>query len=112
MYSQLLLATTMLIASAATGGDDLPCAPSRMPDFLKRLIPQEFAQADYRPACRRHDACYTASGFSRRACDRQFLGDLWSTCRNSTRPIRCRQRANMMFVAVRLFGRSSFIPRR
>jgi hypothetical protein len=112
MPSQLLITVTLLINGFALGGDDSPCAPYWMPEALKRLIPQEFAQADYRPACRRHDACYTASGIPRRACDRQFLCDLRGACRNSTHPIRCRHRANLMFVAVRLFGRPSYEPRK
>lgn len=111
MLGQLLLTVALLSNGTAVCGDDAPCGPSWMPDSLKRFIAQDFANADYRPACRCHDACYQASGISRRQCDRRFRRHLLAACRNSTRPIRCRQKANMMFVAVRVFGRRSYVRR-
>ena len=108
MLGPLILTAALLSNGTAVCGDDRPCGPSWLPDSLKRFVAQEFANADFRPACRRHDACYCGSGKSRRQCDCQFRHDLLTACRGSTRPIRCRQKANMMFLAVRLFGRRSY----
>ena len=107
MLGQLLL-TAALVGGAA---GEIACGPDWMPEALKQLIPQDFHGADFRPACRRHDAGYTSSGIPRRQCDLQFHSDLIVACQDSTRPIRCRRRAKTMYRAVRMFGMFSYVRR-
>lgn len=107
MLSHLLL-TAALIGGTA---DEFACGPDWMPEALKQLIPQDFHGADFRPACRRHDAAYTSSGIPRRTADMRFRGDLLTACENSARPIRCQQRARTMYAAVRMFGSLSYVRR-
>ncbi|HMO15584.1 MAG TPA: hypothetical protein PKD64_16560 [Pirellulaceae bacterium] len=88
--------------------DDRPCGPEGRNGILSRLIPQEFHGADFRPACRTHDACYDTFGSSRRECDRQFRDDLLRACDCADRPIACRIVARNMARATRLGGGSAF----
>lgn len=46
-----------------------PCGPDSLRGPLRLLIPQGAFGGDFRPACRRHDACYDTPGASRAACD-------------------------------------------
>ena len=77
-----------------------PCGPRG----LEWAVPQGFAGADFRPACARHDACYSASGVTRGQCDRQFRRDLHRACGHSRCPILCHVTAETMSVVTRLFG--------
>ncbi|QDT65761.1 phospholipase A2 [Calycomorphotria hydatis] len=87
------------------GQNGRPCGPGGV---LNYLIPQGFAGADFRPACRRHDACYRIHGVSRAACDRQFYRDLHCACRNSKFPWLCRLHAKTYYNSVKLFGARPF----
>ncbi len=88
--------------------DDCPCGPSSRNGPFARLIPQEFLGADFRPACRAHDACYGCPGADKEACDRQFLADLQCACQNSSNPRRCAAWARRMYLATRVGGKRSF----
>jgi hypothetical protein len=87
--------------------EDRPCGPAGLPPALRRLVPQGYRGADFRPACRKHDRCYGGGG-AKRDCDRQFLRDLQSACESSSRPRACRRRARRMYVAVHLMGRRAY----
>lgn len=95
-------------ANLAWAQDDCPCGPSSRNGPFARLIPQEFQGADFRPACRAHDACYGCPGADKEACDRQFLNDLLCACQNSNNPRRCSAWARRMYLATRLGGKRSF----
>lgn len=98
-----------VLAGNAAGQDDCPCGPSSRNGPLARLIPQEYHGADFRPACRAHDACYNCPGADKEACDRQFLQDLVRACQNSAHPRRCEAWARRMYLATRVGGRRSFL---
>ncbi|WP_153555740.1 hypothetical protein [Roseimaritima sediminicola] len=100
----------LLPASLGYGADDSsrPCGPAAMRGPLRYLIPQGAGGADFRPACRRHDACYTIPGASRQQCDRQFLRDMQCACDNSRHPIRCRITARLMYMATRLGAEDAY----
>ena len=84
----LSLAMALFLTTQASWADDYPCGSDSMPLALKKMIPQEFRGADFRPACRCHDSCYDTPGANKQACDRQFLNDLRSSCKNSKKPNR------------------------
>jgi len=96
-------------ARVAAGQDDSPCGPSSRNGPLARLIPQDYQGADFRPACRSHDACYGCPGADKESCDRQFLEDLICACQNSAHPRRCEAWARRMYLATRVAGRKSFL---
>lgn len=107
----LLLGLTVLLLGApstATAVDPRPCGPARMTSPLKFLIPQGIAGADFRPACRRHDACYDTAGANRHACDRQFQRDLIAACDRSRCPLFCRFVAVVMGNVTMRYGEQSF----
>lgn len=107
----LRTALTLVLLVAATGpalaqepaAEDRPCGPKWLQGPLKYLIPQGFAGADFKPACRCHDRCYAAQP-SRPACDAQFLRDLDCACESSRSKTLCRVVARVMHGSVRLFG--------
>ena len=68
------------------------------------LTPQGHRGADFRPACSRHDDCYSSGLFSRKQCDRDFLNGMLCSCQNSKNPAACARRARFMHMNVRLFG--------
>ena len=104
----LIAAAAVLSSAEAFAGGHCtgngPCGPRG----LEWAIPQGFAGADFRPACARHDRCYTIPGTSRRVCDNQFHRDLRCACNNSRHPILCRMMANTMGVVTKLFGGPAF----
>ena len=53
------------------------CGPGA---FLGSIVPQKYRNADFRPACNKHDACYGTCNSDRTACDRAFLRDLYKQC--------------------------------
>ena len=85
-----------------------PCGPDSMPRFLRLLVPQGSAGADFKPACRKHDRCYGTCGADRAACDCQFLKDMLCQCQYSRNPCRCQRTAWMMYRAVRNRGENAF----
>ena len=85
-------------AAQAQCPPDRPCGPG--PSIGgNRLIRQGFFGADFRPACRAHDACL----LSDRECDRIFYRDMRSACENSTHPMLCRLKAKQFFLGAWLF---------
>ena len=94
----------LLFTMSAVSADDSPCGPEGVPPFLKRLIPQGFAGADFRPACRQHDDCYDNHGVPRKHCDQAFRADMYRACENSRHPRLCRMTANRRYRTVRLLG--------
>ena len=86
-----------------------PCGPNSLPKVLKFLIPQGAAGADFRPACRQHDACYKkGSGISKKKCDSDFLHNMLHACKSSRRPRRCKRRARIMYRLVNRFGAGAY----
>ena len=113
MKLQVTLSVLLVLAIGELNADAAPlrrpCGPNSMPKVLKVLIPQGAAGADFRPACRKHDACYKkGSGISKSQCDCNFLQGMLQACDCSRRPKRCRRRAKFMYWAVDKFGDGAF----
>lgn len=98
----------LLASGVGVGQEDCPCGPSGKNGPLARLIPQEFHGADFRPACRAHDACYGSPGSCRAECDRRFRQDLLCACGDSTHPALCRFIARNMGRATKAGGARAF----
>ncbi len=104
-YATAAIAITLFAGSLCqVHADDCPCGSASNPPIIRKLTPQEAFGADFRPACRGHDACYTKTGANRRACDRKFLKDLNCACENATHPLLCRGVAKVMYISVRVGG--------
>ena len=89
--------------AAEAGNGWRPCGPGNPFGCFNKLVPQGAFGADFRPACARHDACYS-SGCDRDECDRQFYRDTCQACQCSRCPLLCRCRAKCMYCMVRLFN--------
>ncbi|MEM1062692.1 MAG: phospholipase A2 [Planctomycetota bacterium] len=89
------------------GQGNRPCGPGGLANLL---IPQGFLGADFRPACRRHDACYLNHTTGRFECDRQFRADLHASCRNSLLPGLCHLTAELYYREVRRYGSQYYSP--
>ncbi len=85
-----------------------PCGPDSIKGPLRYLFFQGCAGADFREACRRHDACYDTVGSCRACCDREFLEALLAECERSRFPAHARFRARISYWAVRVAGRSAW----
>ncbi len=86
-----------------------PCGPDSIPPALKIIFWQGSGGADFKPACREHDRCYTkGSGRIKSDCDTQFLLDLQYTCQSSRNPRKCLRRARFMHWLTVRFGHSAF----
>jgi hypothetical protein len=114
-YAFLLLVATVAITladSPARAGDALvrarPCGPDSIRGPLRLLIPQGAYGADFRPACRAHDACYDTPGANRAACDAKFLEDMLCACEQSRHPALCRRKARAMYRITAKRGEKSF----
>ncbi|MEQ1841638.1 MAG: hypothetical protein ABL994_14620 [Verrucomicrobiales bacterium] len=81
-----------------------PCGPDFLPGPLRFLLFQGCAGSDFRPICRRHDACYETPGSDQRICDRIMLEELKVASRTSKRPMQAMYRAHLAFCAVRACG--------
>ena len=88
--------------------EERPCGPDVMCGPLRYLIFQGCAGADFREACRRHDACYDTIGSDRRACDRRFLEEMLAECPKSRHPARARFRAHLAYVGVKFGGQGAW----
>ncbi|MCO6456263.1 MAG: hypothetical protein J5I93_13260 [Pirellulaceae bacterium] len=84
--------------------DPAPCGPAAWPLPLRRLVPQQFAGADFRPACRCHDRCYECGGEDRAECDERFGDSLADACQSSGFPLLCRLVARGMHCSVTCLG--------
>ena len=87
---------------------DSPCGPSSRNGPLSRLIPQEYHGADFRQACRAHDACYGLVGSDKAECDCHFYQELLCACENSRSPLRCKALVRGMYKATRIGGERAF----
>ena len=85
-----------------------PCGPDSMTGPLRLLVPQGVGGADFRPACRRHDACYDTVGANKAACDRRYLREMQCACHQSRHPILCRIVARLMYQATARYGDDAF----
>jgi len=85
-----------------------PCGPDSVKGPLRLLIPQGAFGADFRPACRAHDACYDTPGANRAACDSRFLAGMLCACERSRHPVLCRMTARIMYRATAKHGEESF----
>lgn len=101
LFSVLAVVVLGNVCSAADT-NSRPCGPDGLQGPLRYLIPQGVAGADFRPACRRHDACYGVPGADRNQCDKRFLRDMQCACNNSRHPVRCRITARLMYTATRV----------
>ena len=110
LWITLVLAAAVLPGSTARGGglDRRPCGPDSMTGPLRLLVPQGVYGADFRPACRRHDACYDTPGTSKAACDRAYRAEMRSACANSRTPRLCRLVAGLMHRATVRRGDQAF----
>ena len=88
--------------------DARPCGPDSVTGPLRWLIPQGAFGADFRPACRGHDACYDTPFANRSQCDQQFLNGMLQACDQSTHPVLCRRKARLMHRMTSRHGASSF----
>src|SRR5690606_28518600 len=74
-----------------------PCGPDSINGPLRLLFFQGCAGADFRAACRQHDACYDTIGSSQAECDLEFLNLLLAECDKSKFPAHARFRARLAF---------------
>jgi hypothetical protein len=115
--SLLLLVLPILPLATALGEDapkrpkileERPCGPDAIRGPLRFLLFQGCAGADFRDACRRHDACYDTIGSNRHHCDRVFLKEMLAECPNSKHPFRARYRAHFAYFGVKLGGKGAW----
>lgn len=104
----------MAVCSASTANaanrrvQSRPCGPDSVKGPLRLLIPQGAFGADFRPACRSHDACYDTPYADRAACDKRFLQAMQCACEDSRHPVLCRMVAKSMYRATSRHGEESF----
>lgn len=85
-----------------------PCGPDSIKGPLRYLFFQGCAGADFRDACRRHDACYDTIGSCQAECDLEFLNLLLAECDKSKFPARARFLSHLAYWAVSAAGRPSW----
>ena len=85
-----------------------PWGPDSLRGPMRYLIPQGASGADFRSACRAHDACYARPGADRSDCDCQFREQLMRACERARNPRRCRRVAMIMYRSVRKYGDQPF----
>ncbi len=88
--------------------EERPCGPDSIRGPLRYLFFQGCAGADFRDACRHHDACYDTIGSHRRSCDRAFLEEMLATCAQSKDPAPARFRAYFAYFGVKLGGKGAW----
>ncbi len=88
--------------------EERPCGPDAIRGPLRFLLFQGCAGADFRDACRRHDACYDTIGSNRHACDRTFLEEMLAECPKSKHPFRARYRAHFAYLGVKFGGKGAW----
>ena len=118
MRPLILLVTVVFVMTAdrtASGVEfvdpyatDSPCGPNGSNRLWAKLIPQGWRGADFRPACRVHDVCYTTSATDRKQCDAEFGKSLEASCANSRRPRMCRFVARVMARSVDRYGARAY----
>lgn len=77
-------------------------------------VPDSYLGANFRPACDKHDKCYSRSSTTDRlTCDNRLLGDLNKACTSKFgkfNPLRygCLDMAGKYYLGVRALGRSHY----
>lgn len=79
-------------------------------------IPDSWNRANFTPACNAHDRCYGTCNKSRQQCDIQMRNRMWAACdraygrrgQENLWRLRCRDRANTYFKAVRRGGQAAY----
>jgi len=104
----LLASSTATLHAAESILQARPCGPDSVTGPLRMLIPQGAFGADFRPACRSHDACYDTPFADRAACDSRYLAAMECACQNSRHPILCRMVARAMYRVTSKHGEESF----
>lgn len=104
----LLVVTAGAPAAAADLLASHPCGPDSVKGSLRRLIPQGAFGADFRPACRAHDACYDTPGADKSTCDRNYLRAMECACESSRHPVLCRIVARTMHRVTSRHGDEAF----
>jgi hypothetical protein len=115
MPRMILALAVIMIGSTAVFADDplrpgltsvpqaeqrRPCGPGTRRNLIRLFIPQGFAGADFKPACRQHDNCYELKGADKAACDAAMYAQMLCACENSRRPRLCRLTARIMYRSV------------
>lgn len=81
------------------------------------MIPDSFGNANFTPACNHHDRCYGTCNQPRLACDKQMRQKMRTACERAFsrrdgeenwRRLKCLDRANMYFKAVRRGGQGAY----
>jgi hypothetical protein len=108
LFTALVAAMTAEARAGDRWLEARPCGPDSLKGPLRLLIPQGAFGADFRQACRRHDACYDTPGASRAACDARFLDDMLCSCDSSRHPALCRMTARIMHRATAKNGAEAF----
>jgi len=109
----LSLVLVVLVHTGPLRADDTllrtrPCGPDSVKGPLRLLIPQGAFGADFRAACRAHDACYDTPGANRAACDARYLQEMIDECAGSRHPALCRMTARTMHRVTAKHGADSF----
>lgn len=109
----ILLSLALFVSSGCANQaryrSSCPCGPDWMSEGLRcALAPQEFAGADFRPACRDHDLGYEVPGKPKKQTDDEFLEANLVACECSSAPCLCRATAHMLYLNVHLFGWLSY----
>jgi hypothetical protein len=85
-----------------------PCGPDSLTGPIRRLIPQGAFGADFKPACRQHDACYDTPYSDRDQCDRDYLLDMNCACEKSKHPFLCKMVARALYNTTHRHGQKAF----
>jgi len=88
--------------------EERPCGPDFLCGPLRHFLFQGCVGADFRDACRRHDACYDTIGSDRSTCDRRFLDELLAECPKSKNSARARYRAHLAYFGVKFGGKGAW----
>ena len=109
LFSLIGIAIMVAFTGSSVAQGARPCGPEAMRGPLRFLIPQGVAGADFRPACRRHDACYDTLGVNRAACDRRYHRAMQCACDQSRHPLFCRFVARVMYKVTSRRGTRAFV---
>ncbi|AHH95254.1 hypothetical protein GCM10010174_57660 [Kutzneria viridogrisea] len=104
----------LVVGAGSAQAQEVPSARMAIAGDGCTNAPDNYGEANFRPACDAHDNCYSAgSPFSRLTCDQVLLYDLTQACDNTysaINPLRysCEGVAGGYYNAVRTFGRSHY----
>ena len=84
-----------------------PCGPGDTATG-NQCAPQTYRGVDLRPACQAHDNCYGSKSGTQKECDLRFRDDLRALCDAGGNPCGCYRRAQILYLAVRIGGKSAY----